>query len=86
MTTKEITALSDEQLKHVAKTTKSARIINAVLIGFAFGILFISIIYKGRWVAIVIPIGLIIVFIRNSTKVNNTYKAIEAELNARNLK
>ena len=82
MTEKELSQLSDEALLAQAKKAKSASIINAVLIGFAVGIIIYSAVKNTLGFFTLIPIFIIYKMVNNSTN----DKALQRILKERNLK
>ena len=82
MTEKELSQLSDEALLAQAKKAKSASIINAVLIGFAVGIIIYSAVKNTLGFFTLIPIFFIYKMVNNSTN----DKALQRILKERNLK
>ena len=83
MERKNLSELTDQELLQESKKTKSASIMNAVLIGFLIGIVIYSIIENGFGFFILIPLFFAYKLINNSK-----YEAKELEnlLKERNLK
>lgn len=82
MTEKELSQLTDQELLAEAKKAKSASIINALLIGFAIGIIIYSAAKNSIGFLTLIPILFAYKLINNSK--NN--KALEKLMKERNLK
>lgn len=80
---KQLTELTDQELLQEAKKRRTASIINAVLIGFMFGIIFYSIMKNSWGFLTLIPLFLAYKLINNS-KYNNT--ELEDLLKERKLK
>lgn len=78
----ELTALSDQELLERKKKAKSNEIMNAVLCGVLIGIAIYSTVKNGFKVFTVLPLFFVFSAINN----RNKSKAIEQELNSRNLK
>lgn len=80
---KNLNELTNEELLQESKKLKTANVINAVLIGFLFGIIFYSVV-KNTWGFLtIIPLFLAYKLINNS---NYKTKEIENLLKERNLK
>lgn len=80
MTQKELLELTDQELLEKAKKMKSNSIINALLIGFAFGIIIYSIITKSIGIFTLVPLIFIFKLVNDSKK-NNALKKILKEKN-----
>ena len=80
---KELTELSDQELVQEARKAKTAAVINAVLIGFLFGIVFYSIMKNSWGFLTLIPLFLAYKLINNS---NYKKKELEDLLRERKLK
>lgn len=80
---KQLTELTDQELLQEAKKRRTASIINAVLIGFMFGIIFYSVMKNSWGFLTLIPLFLAYKLINNS-KYNN--KELEDLLKERKLK
>ena len=63
---KQLSELTDEELRKEAKKQKSITIINAVLIGFLIGIVFFSVMNKTTGFLTIIPLFLVYKLINNS--------------------
>lgn len=83
MTQKNLSELTDRELLQKAKKMKSTKIINAVLIGFLFGVIFYSVVNNSYGFFTLIPLYLAYKLINNS-KTNST--ELETILKERNLK
>jgi uncharacterized ion transporter superfamily protein YfcC len=82
MTEKELSELTDQELLNTAKKMKSASIINALLIGFMFGIIVWSV-AKNTWGFLtLIPLF----FIYKLVNASKNDKALKRLLKERNLK
>ena len=83
MESRKLTQLTDQELLQEAKKSKTASIINAVLIGFLIGIVFYSMVKNSLGFFTLIPLFFAYKLINNS-KYNN--KELENLLKERNLK
>ena len=83
MSEKLLSDLTDEQLLTEAKELKSFSIINAALIGFLLGIIFVTIYYSAYTVAFLIPLYLVYKFVNDPR--NKKAKEINELLKQRNL-
>ena len=80
---KELTELTDQELLQEARKAKTAAVINAVLIGFLFGIVFYSVMKNSWGFLTLIPLFLAYKLINNS---NYKKKELEDILRERKLK
>ena len=80
---KKLSDLTDQELLEKKKKAKSNDIVNAVILGVLVGIAIYSTIVKGLGLMTFIPV-LFALFAVNSW--NKNKKALEKELNARNIK
>jgi uncharacterized membrane protein YbjE (DUF340 family) len=76
--------LTDEQLLNEEKQLKSFSIMNAFLIGFLIGIIFISIKFSAYNISLIIPLFLIYKFVNDPR--NKKVKELEKILKERKLK
>lgn len=83
MTERNLSELTDQELLQEAKKMKSTKIINAVLIGFLFGVIFYSVVNNSYGFFTLIPLFLAYKLINNS---KTDTKELEAILKERNLK
>jgi hypothetical protein len=80
---KQLTELTDEELLQEARKRRTASIINAVLIGFLFGIVFYSVMKNSWGFLTLIPLFLAYKLINNS---KYDTREVEALLKERKLK
>ncbi|WP_028295360.1 hypothetical protein [Olivibacter sitiensis] len=84
MEEKELKELTDQELLNEEKKLKSFSILNAFLIGFLLGIIFVSIYYNAYGLALLLPLFLIYKFVKDPK--NKKVKELEVILKERNLK
>ena len=83
MTERKLSELTDEELLQEAKKMKSNSILNAVLIGFLFGIVVYSVVKNTLGFLTLIPLFLAYKLVNKS---NHNKQELENLLNERNLK
>lgn len=86
MTTDNLTALSDQELKRKLKTIKSNIIIDALCIGFTIGIVIYSAVNSGFTFPTFFPLLLAYIIARNSKNNKTLELEIQKEITSRNLK
>lgn len=84
MEQKKRSPLTDQELLLEAKEMKSFSILNAFLIGFLVGIIFVSIYFSAYTLTLLIPLFLIYKFIKDPK--NKRAKQVEELLKVRDLK
>lgn len=84
MNTDNFSDMPDHELLHEAKKIRSSAITNALFIGFLIGIILFSV-FKNKW-GIVTLIPLYLVYKLAKTPKNDKSKALEEQLQKRNLK
>jgi len=84
MEQKKRSTLTDQELLLEAKEMKSFSILNAFLIGFLVGIIFVSIYFSAYTLTLLIPLFLIYKFIKDPK--NKRAKEVEELLKVRDLK
>ena len=84
MEQKKRSLLTDQELLLEAKEMKSFSILNAFLIGFLVGIIFVSIYFSAYTLTLLIPLFLIYKFIKDPK--NKRAKEVEELLKVRDLK
>lgn len=85
MTAKELSELTDQELKAEAKKMNSSKIVNAFLIGFLVGIVIFSLVKNSFGFFALIPLYFAYRLF-NNPKNKEANKALEEELAARDLK
>lgn len=83
MKEKDLKELTNEELLNESKKLKSFSILNAFLIGFLIGIIFISIRFSAYNISLIIPLFLIYKFVKDPK--NKRAKEVEAIIKQRNL-
>lgn len=81
-----LTELSNEELLQKIKSIKTNKIIDAVLVGFTFGIVAYSAVKNGFGFFTFFPLILTYLIVRNSANIKILEKEILKELDSRNLK
>ena len=81
MKPEELSQLSDQELLQVARDNKPSPMVDAVIIGFLFGIIIYSIAVNAWGVLTLIPLYLMYRFLKKPKQ----YDALRQELKARNL-
>lgn len=85
MNPENFTELNDQELLQKAKKLKNNKIIDSTIIGFTIGIVVYSAITKGFGFFTFFPLVLTFFIIRNSANNKLLEKAIQKELQSRNL-
>lgn len=82
MNSKELSKLTNQELQEEVKKIKPSPIMDAFFIGFLIGIIIFSVVVNSWGLFTLIPLYLIYVFLKKSKK----YKALQQEIEKRNLK